>query len=100
MIVIAGTVRVRPGRREEAMRAARAMVAATRAEPGCRHYRFYADLEDPEIFFLFEEWDSEAALAAHFQSEHMRVFQQQLPGLVAGPPQIRRYEVQAAAPLG
>lgn len=96
MIVIAGTVRIRPGKREQALRAAQTMVRATLTEAGCRHYRFYADLDDPETFFVFEEWESEAALARHFESDHMRAFQQELPDLLAAPPQIRRYEVSAA----
>jgi quinol monooxygenase YgiN len=96
MIVIAGTVRVRPERRAEAIEVAGAMVRATQAEAGCRQYQFYADLGDPNIFFLFEEWDSEAALAGHFTTEHMRVFQERLPALIAAPPQIRRYEVSGA----
>ena len=96
MIVIAGTVRIRPGRRAEAVEVAGAMVRATQAEAGCRHYQLYADLDDPDTFFLFEEWESEAALAGHFATEHMRVFQERLPDLLAAPPQIRRYEVSAA----
>jgi quinol monooxygenase YgiN len=96
MIVIAGTVRIRPGRRAEAIEVAGAMVRATQAEAGCRQYQFYADLGDPDVFFLFEEWESDDALAGHFASEHMRVFQERLPALIAAPPQIRRYEVSAA----
>jgi quinol monooxygenase YgiN len=95
VIVIAGTVRVQPARREDALRVARAMAQATCAEAGCRHYRFYADVDDPGTFFLFEEWESEAALARHFESDHMRTFQQEIPALLAAPPQIRRYEVES-----
>jgi quinol monooxygenase YgiN len=99
MIVVAGTVRVRSDRRTEALRAAAAMVAATEAEPGCRRYRFYADLEDPDTFFLFEEWESEEALARHFQTEHMRVFRAELPSLLAGGADVRRYVVSSSSPM-
>jgi quinol monooxygenase YgiN len=99
MIVIAGSVAVRPAKREAALRAARALAEATRAEAGCRQYAFYADLEDPNAFFLFEEWETEEALAKHFQTEHLRAFQQQVPELVAGPPSIRRYVVASASAM-
>lgn len=69
------------------------MSEATRAERGCRDYRFYADLADPNRFLIFEEWESDEALAEHFATEHMRVFQQALPALVAGPASIHRYVV-------
>ena len=57
-------------------------------------------MDDPESFFLFEEWESDAALAGHFESEHMRIFQQAIPALLAAPPQIRRYEVGSARAMG
>jgi quinol monooxygenase YgiN len=96
MTVVAGTVRVRPEKRDEAIRVALTMARATQAESGCRTYRFYADLEDPAVFFIFEEWESEEALGAHFQTEHMAAFQAALPELVAGPPDIRFYSVASA----
>jgi quinol monooxygenase YgiN len=94
VIVVAGTIRVKPGARAAARELAQAMATATRAEAGCHHYRFYADLDDPDTFFLFEEWESEAALANHFATDHMRDFQQRIPALIAAPPAIRRYEVR------
>jgi quinol monooxygenase YgiN len=99
MIVIAGTIRIRPERRDDAVRAALEMAEATRAEAGCLAYRFFADLADPALFFVFEEWESEDALARHFQSAHMKVFQRRVPDLVAGPPAIKRYAVASATPM-
>ena len=99
MIVIAGKIQVRPERREEAVRAALAMAEATRREQGCVSYTFYGDLVDQGTFFLFEEWESDAALAAHFQTPHMARFQEQVPALLAAPPTIRRYVVESAAAL-
>ncbi len=99
MIVVAGTVVVRAERREEAARAARAMAAATRAETGCLEYRFAADLEDPNRILVFEAWETEDALARHFQTEHVRIFRQQLPALLAGPMAVTRYVVASAAAM-
>ena len=69
MIVIAGTIPIKPERREEAKQLALQMAAATHAEAGCLTYQFYADLADPNTFFIFEEWESEEALQRHFQLE-------------------------------
>ena len=99
MIVIAGKIQVKPERRDEARKAALDMVEATRREAGCVSYAFYADLVEPATFFLFEEWESDAALAAHFQTPHMARFQEQVPALLAAPPTIRRYVVESAAAL-
>ena len=99
MIIIAGTVTVKQGLRDEAMRAASDMVEATRAEPGCRAYAFYADLQDPHTFFLFEEWESEEALQRHFATPHMAAFRAHLPGLLAAPIAIKRYAVASAVTM-
>ena len=99
MIVIAGSVSIRPEKRAEAIRAALDMARATRAEPGCHAYRFSADLDDPNLMYIFEEWEDDAALARHFQTPHMAAFRKLLPAIVAAPGTITRYSVSAAGPM-
>lgn len=99
MIVIAGTIPIKPEHREEARQLALQMAKATQAEAGCLAYQFYADLADSHTFFIFEEWESEEALNRHFQTEHMKNFQQQAPKLLAGKINVKRYAVQSATPL-
>jgi hypothetical protein len=56
--------------------------------------------ERPNLFFIFEEWDSEEALQKHFQTEHMKKFLQQAPSLLAGKVNAKKYTVTVASPLG
>jgi quinol monooxygenase YgiN len=95
MIIVSGVVPIRPEMREAAVQAALEMARATAAEQGCLVYRFYADLEDPCLWRIYEEWETAEALAAHFETPHMALFRQQLPALVAGAGEIWRYEVSA-----
>lgn len=99
MIVIAGQFPVQPDTREEAVATALEMAAATQQEPGCIRYDFHASLADPNLFLIFEEWETAEALAAHFQTPHMAVFRQKLPRLTAGRGWIKRYEIAAVADL-
>ena len=99
MLVIAGRIRVKPERREDAVQLALYVSRETVKEPGCRSYRFYADLEDPGLFFLFEEWDGAEALASHFATPHMARFMTEAPALLAGGLEINRYEVTAVSPM-
>jgi quinol monooxygenase YgiN len=99
MIVIAGKVAVRHERRDEAVRAALAMAEATRKEEGCSTYQFSSDLADPDTILIFEEWESEEALARHFQTAHMRVFREQIAGLLAAPPVIKRYSIESVSAM-
>ena len=99
MLVIAGRIRIDPAKREEAVRAAVPMMEATRREPGCRTYTFSADLEQPGTFWVFEEWESPEALAAHFRAPHMARFQQAVAGLGVRETTLQRYDVSAVGPL-
>jgi quinol monooxygenase YgiN len=96
MIIVSGSVRIRPDARDEAVRAARTMAEATRAEAGCRTYRFSFDMADPVLVYIYEEWESAEALERHFATPHMAAFQQALPGLLSGPVSIDRYEATPA----
>lgn len=99
MIVVAGTAPVLPDQREAAMAAISEMVAATLPEAGCISYVFSADLSDPCLFHIFEEWETQAHLEAHFATAHMAVFQSKLPHLLAGPASVKKYVVTDVAAL-
>ena len=99
MIVIAGRIQIRPERREEAVRAALAMAEATRREKGCVSYGFYGDLADPNTLLLFEEWESDAALAAHFQTPHMAEFGAAMGGFGVKGMDVKKYEVTKEGPV-
>lgn len=99
MLVVAGHVTIDPAKREEAIEAARAVMAETRKEPGCRSYVLAADLEDPGRFVIFEEWESAEALRAHFGTPHMAAFQEAMGGFGVRDMQVQRYDVASAGPL-
>jgi quinol monooxygenase YgiN len=99
VIVIAGHFVLDPAKREAAIAAAREMQAETRKEAGCISYTFTADLEQPGGFRVFEEWESEAALRAHFQAPHMAKFQQAVGGLGVREMKVQRYEVSKVGPV-
>ena len=99
MIVIAGHVALDPARREQAIAAAREVMSETRKEKGCISYTFSADLDEPGRFRIFEEWDGDEALRAHFASPHMARFQQAVGGLGVREMAVQRYEVAKVGPL-
>ena len=95
MIIVHGTIPIRPECRERALQLAREMAAATQEEPGCISYDFYIGLSDPDTLMLFQEWASMDALMGHFQTEHMEVFLRELPEIVSGEITTKRYAVQS-----
>ena len=99
MLVIAGTISIDPTRRDEAVAAASEMMAETRKEAGCISYTFSADLSDPGGFRIFEEWESQDALDAHFQAPHMAQFQAVVGKLGVREMKVQRYQVASVGPV-
>ncbi|WP_170325025.1 putative quinol monooxygenase [Ruegeria arenilitoris] len=75
MLIVTGTVEVSPEGVEKAAKAAQAMVAETVKEPGCLVYEFSRILGQPTRFRVYEEWQDQASLEAHFSAPHMAAFQ-------------------------
>ncbi|MFV2089855.1 MAG: putative quinol monooxygenase [Pseudomonadales bacterium] len=94
MIIVHGSIPIRPERRERALELARKMTEATQAEVGCVSYDFYVGLSDPNTLMLFQEWESMEALMGHFQTNHMDEFLRELPDVISGEITTRRYAVQ------
>lgn len=81
MIVITGSIRLPADGLATALPAMRAMMAASRAEPGCLAYAYAQDLEDPGLIHVIERWTSRAALAAHFATPHLARWRAQFADL-------------------
>jgi quinol monooxygenase YgiN len=81
MIIVEGWVRVDPTDIERFLPHVHAMVAATRAEPGCIAYAFSRDVMEPDLMRISEQWQDETALNAHFRTPHIAAFNQALAGV-------------------
>ena len=99
MIIIAGRIRIQLEDRAAAIEAMSAMMAETVKEEGCVTYDFSADFQDDTLFHLFEEWESQEHLDAHFVAPHMATFQATLATLGDREADIYRYVASEKAPL-
>jgi quinol monooxygenase YgiN len=46
------------------------LMAPSRAEPGCLFYQPHRSPDDPQLFYLYEQYVDHAAYEAHMESEH------------------------------
>ena len=99
MIVVAGSIGIKSETRPEALKLALWMMEQTQAEVGCISYRFSSALEDENTILVFEEWESDAHLKAHFQTPQMADFNARLKDLAAGRSSVQRYVISEHAPL-
>jgi quinol monooxygenase YgiN len=74
MIIVSGTIVIDPANTARATELTTALMAATRAEPGNLTYGFYADIERPGHYQLYEEWESQEAIDGHNASDHFAAF--------------------------
>ena len=81
MLIVSGVIEIAEADIPKAEEAAIEMMAETAKEPGCLIYEFSQVLGQPGRFRVYEEWDSEAALEAHFAAPHMARFREALGGL-------------------
>ena len=99
MILVSGHFRLQPERIAEARAEMMRVIEASLAEDGCRAYSYAQDIAEPGLFRVHEEWDSRAALDAHFATAHMKRWQAERDKLGFNDRQINVYEIAAAAPL-
>ena len=90
---ITGTVVAKPGTRIELQAILTAMVAPTRAEPGCMNYDFHVDAKDPCVFMFYENWRITADLDAHLKMPHLVPLISRVDELLAKPVELRFYEM-------
>lgn len=95
MLIVAGAITLDPAKRDEADAAFEKMRTATLEEPGCIEYQAYSGRNDPGTVFMFEKWQDQAALDAHFASPHMAEFGAALGGLGVTGMDVKKYEVSS-----
>jgi quinol monooxygenase YgiN len=71
MIIVTGTVRFGDGEIQRLSDDLAGNIQATRQEPGCDHYAYGVDLQDPNLLHVSERWSDEAAMDAHMGTPHM-----------------------------
>ena len=68
--VVSAKWRAKEGKEERLLEIIREMTPPSRAEPGNRFYQAQRSVDEPRLFFLYEQYADEAAYQAHMDSEH------------------------------
>lgn len=92
MIIVLGSVEVRQGQLEQALRLSQAHVVRSRLEAGCIAHAVHHDAAQPLRLVFVEQWADRAALDAHFRVPASRAFARALRDLAATPPAMTLYD--------
>ncbi|MFI4975162.1 MAG: putative quinol monooxygenase [Caulobacterales bacterium] len=99
MLIVAGTVRV-PQEKLDGLRPhMKQMMDASRAEDGCFAYGYAEDVSEPGLIHVYERWRDQAALDAHFQTEHMARWRAAWPSFGVSDRRLFAYEVASERSL-
>jgi quinol monooxygenase YgiN len=88
MIIITGSVTLRPEHLAEGVAQCIAHSARSRAEPGCVAPNCHIDCEDPNRVVFAEQWADMAAVVTHFAVPESRGFVAALRELADGEPEM------------
>ena len=91
MIALLARLKVAEGKEEEFEKVMLGLAAEVRVnEPG---NHLYTLVKDDEGYAVMELYDDDAALAAHGQSDHFKAAGAKFAGLMAGRPDLHRFDV-------
>ena len=105
-VLVTGTFDLAPEDRDAFLRGREDGMRRSRAEDGCVAYVFAADPLEPGRVILFEQWESEEALAAHAAALQEARAHPPAPAADAPPPvkvlasSILKHIVATTSPLG
>jgi quinol monooxygenase YgiN len=82
MVVLAVTWMAKAGREPEVVEVFTKLSAESRKEPGCVLYQVHRHKTEPRRFFVYEQYNDDAALEAHRASPHfLQYAKKELPKL-------------------
>lgn len=90
-LTIIARVRAKAGQESRLREELRRLLAPTRVEAGCISYDLQQSQDDPALFLFYENWASQQALDAHFQTPHIQALMKVAPDLVDGPLDITKW---------
>lgn len=82
MLTVIARIEARPEFAACLKQAMLALLATTRAEPGCLAYELLESSDDPALIFFHERWADRDALEAHWQSAHLLAYRDATKGWI------------------
>ena len=99
MLAISAKIELAPKDSAAYVAAAQKIITATHAEPGCLRYAIAVDVNDSNVIWISEQWESEEALMAHLAMPHIVEFLTFCSTVEITGMDVVKYDVSAAGPL-
>ena len=90
LLTVIASMRARSGKEQELREALEALIEPTKQEAGYVNYDLHQGVEDPAVFYFYENWESAEALDAHLNTPHLQQFASRLDELLDGELRLER----------
>lgn len=90
LVTVIAHMRAKPGQEDELRRALEALIEPTRQEAGFVNYDLHQGIEDPSLFYLYENWESVDTHEDHMNRPHLMEFASRLGDLLEGELTVKR----------
>ncbi|MDP9434515.1 MAG: antibiotic biosynthesis monooxygenase [Actinomycetota bacterium] len=90
LLTVIAHMRAKPGKEQDLRDALVALVEPTSKEAGFVNYDLHESTQQPGLFYLYENWESEAQLDEHLAAPHLQEFAGRLDELLDGGLHINR----------
>lgn len=88
-MMIVAKVSVKPEKVKDFTALAKEIIEKSNQESGCTSYQLYQDPYDASKFVFVEQYRNQAAVDAHFATDHFKAFGPKIADLVTGPAEIK-----------
>jgi len=83
-LTVIAQMRAQPGKEDELREALEALIEPTSRDEGCINYDLHQGVDDPAVFFFYENWTSRETHAQHMQAPHLAAFAARTAGWLDG----------------
>ena len=82
LLTVIAHLRARPGKEDELRAVLEALVEPTTGEKGYVNYDMHEAVDEPGLFYFYENWESAQDLDTHLSSPHLQAFAARLDELL------------------
>lgn len=82
LLTVIAHMRAKPGQEEALREGLQSLIEPTQAEEGYVNYDLHESVEEPGLFYLYENWESAGHLDAHLETPHLVDFAGRIEALL------------------
>jgi len=91
MIVVAAKIKTAEGKGDEFQKEFRKLAPKVLKDPGTIAYVLHRSVNDPNLFLVYEKYESQDVLKQHGQTPHFKEFSRAIGPMLNGRPEIDLY---------